>query len=186
VSSRPGWDETWLDVATDVARRSLCTRDRVGAVIVTERNRIVATGYNGPPRAFRHDEQPCVDWCPRARQALANRQVDDLHVGVFTTPLSPSYDDCPSLHAEANALSVCDRSAREGGTIYVTSHTCSACAKLVANSGLRRIVVLHRPGFAHRNPVEHYEFLVRCMITVTIYDEYNRILTRDTFEPQDD
>lgn len=185
MHSRPGWDETWLAQAACMAPRSLCNRDQVGAVIVTERNRIVATGYNGPPTWFRHDDRSCRYWCPRAQQAQHSRQVDDLHVDGLTTPLSQDYSDCPSLHAEANALSVCDRTQREGGTLYVTSHVCYPCAKLVANSGVRRLVVRHRTGFEHRDPVATYEFLTRCHVSVTVYDDDLRVLTRDTFEPQD-
>ena len=61
-------------------------------------------------------------------------------------PVFPGKKDsnvaCPTLHAEANALSVCDRSQREGGTMYVTSAPCFPCAKLIANSGLARLVYL--------------------------------------------
>lgn len=151
-SSRPTWDETWFAVAHDVAKRSLCTRDKVGAVIVSATNRIIATGYNGPPTGFQHGERPCTAWCQRA-----------LGAGLDAT-----YNDCPSLHAEANALSVCDRSVREGGMIYVTSHSCMGCAKLIANSGLTTVNVMPGINASHRNPTGVYEFLDRCGITVYV------------------
>src|SRR5690606_28313047 len=113
-------------------------------------NRIVATGYNGPPAGYHvpiaqteegpWEPLPCDHWCPRG---LAGP----------TPATARSYTDCPSLHAEANALSVCDRSLREGGTIYVTSPICYGCAKLIANSGLKRVVMLLQRGdFHHRDP----------------------------------
>lgn len=149
LAVRPTWDETWLSVARDIARRSLCVRDQVGVVIVNVHNRVVATGYNGPPEGFAHWDAPCIQWCPRAKQV----NVKD-----------PDYHDCPSLHAEANALSVCDRSVREGGTIYITSAICAGCAKLVANSGLKRVVIAldDMNNFPHRNAMESYEFLRKC------------------------
>jgi len=112
-------------------------------VIIDTTNRIVATGYNGPPtgwtkhRLIRRDEHlqiipahgDCRDWCERGR----NGPTDET---LF------SYADCPTIHAEANALSFCDRRHREEGTLYVTSPTCIGCAKLVANSGLKRVVML--------------------------------------------
>lgn len=114
------WGVIWMSVADVVGSRSGCTRAQVGAAIVSSTNRIVATGYNGPPAGM---DKTCVS-CPRTH-------------GPVGDPLS--YDDCITIHAEANALLFCDRRDREGGTIYVSSTICVGCAKLVANSGLARV-----------------------------------------------
>jgi dCMP deaminase len=121
-------------------------------VIVDANNRIVATGYNGPPAGFEHGNQPCTRWCARG------------HDGP-TVATARSYVDCPNLHAEANVLMVCDREARLGGTMYVTSGLCFTCAKLVANSGLRVVVIVaeHRE---YRREGESVEFLRHCGIDV--------------------
>lgn len=132
-SLRLGWDDAWMGVALVIAGRSPCVRRQVGAVIVDERNRIVATGYNGPPAGY---PQPCVDGCPRSRSDT---------VGV-------SYGDCISIHAEANALLFCDRREREGGAIYVSGSVCWDCAKLIANSGLQRCVMIRRDEDEYRQP----------------------------------
>jgi len=158
---RTAWDETWHAVATAMAKRSLCVRDQVGAVIVDARNRIIATGYNGPPEGFQHESKPCSEWCMRAINASWA-----LQPATSAPPLQRDYSDCPALHAEANALSVCDRSVREGGTIYVTSHVCFACAKLIANSGLSELYVYPTIPAAHRNSHLTYDFLDKCGITV--------------------
>lgn len=63
-----------------------------------------------------------------------------------------------------------DRSKREGGTIYVTSHVCFGCAKLIANSGLARVVVSTTDEHAHRNPQASYRFLIECGIKVDLHD----------------
>lgn len=159
-STRPTWDDTWLEVARVIAKRSLCERDQVGAVIVTRDNRIVATGYNGPPSGFKHDGAGCSSWCTRAMYTV-NHLYDTSYVP------ERDYSDCPSLHAEANALSVCDRSVRVGGTIYVTGGMCFPCAKLVANSGLVQVVIdeAARPA-EHRNSENSYRFLESCGLTV--------------------
>src|SRR5690349_19065333 len=83
-TARPNWHATWFSVAICVATRSLCVRDKVGAVIVDTNNRIVATGYNGPPSGFvlPYDNAPCHEWCPRAT----------------ASDLLQDYSDCPSLH----------------------------------------------------------------------------------------
>lgn len=158
-TERQSWDETWFMVAQVIAQRSLCVRDKVGAVIVDKSNRIVATGYNGPPTGFVHNDAPCAEWCGRARKTA---------IGVPHHELWTDYADCPSNHAEANALSVCDRSARVGGTIYVTSHSCMGCAKLIANSGLTAIYVRPKTLAAHRDPLTTYDFLEKCGIDVYV------------------
>lgn len=168
---RPSWDDTWLDVAADVARRSLCVRDQVGAVIVDYQNRIVSTGYNGPPQGFSHDGRQCRDWCARAQLRKSSEYEIVRADGVIVSgERAPDYSDCPALHAEANALMVCDRSVREGGTIYVTSHVCFTCAKLIANSGLERVVVRPRHAATHRDSPTGYVFLERCGIVVEVLD----------------
>jgi deoxycytidylate deaminase len=80
----------------------------------------------------------------------------------------PDYSDCPALHAEANALSVCERSVREGGTIYITSNVCWNCAKLIANSGLKRVVVRVDAKFKYRNDETSCEFLEQCGLKVDL------------------
>lgn len=150
---RPSWDETWLSVARSVARRSGCIRDRVGAVIVDHTNRIVATGYNGAPAGYMDGDTACTLGCERAKG------MGDL---------APDYSDCPSIHAEANALLFCDRREREGGTMYVTSAPCIGCAKLMANSGIARVVIAKLvTSVAHRDPMRSIDFMIQCQIDVT-------------------
>lgn len=160
--SRPDWDTIWMNVALDVAQRAPCSRARVGAVIVDATNRIIATGYNGPPAGFKRpwdyecDGSEGQGFCIRGKHGP---QGD-----------ATSYADCPALHAEENALSFCDRSVRLGGTIYVTSPTCNSCAKLIANSGLARIVVIDDPDVKHRAVGDWLEFLSECGLHVDVVD----------------
>lgn len=123
---RPNWDQTWAEMAVIVSKRSACIRTQVGAVIVDNTNRIVATGYNGPPSAYRVRSDTCLSYCTRANNGPTPETI-------YT------YTDCPSIHAEANALMFCDRKDRLGGTLYVTFPPCWTCAKNIANSGLARV-----------------------------------------------
>jgi dCMP deaminase len=107
-----------------MALRSGCTRSQVGAVIVNEKNRIIATGYNGPPA---NSEITCASGCPRAKDHGDGRTTAGYGF------------DCVSIHAEANALLFCDRSTIEGGSLYVNAVPCPDCAKLIANSGLKHV-----------------------------------------------
>ena len=46
------------------------------------------------------------------------------------------------LHAEANAITKLARSSNnsDGSTLYVTSSPCIECAKLIIQSGIKRVV----------------------------------------------
>lgn len=149
VTNRQTWAETRLAMARVIAMRSLCVRDQVGAIIVDSGNKVIGEGYNGPPSKFWHSNQPCTSWCQRAKNAKLD-PVDEPQV---------DYSDCPSLHAEANALMMSDRTLRSGGTIYVTSHICMGCAKLIANSGLRYVVIDSPDEHEHRRSDASYSFL---------------------------
>jgi len=50
---RPSWDDYFMRIAFQVARRSTCPRAAVGAVIVRDK-RILTTGYNGAPTGLPH------------------------------------------------------------------------------------------------------------------------------------
>lgn len=154
-SSRPSWDSVWMDVALTVARRSKCSRAQVGAAIVSADQRISSTGYNGPAAKLKVDGN-CINWCPR---------------GQGLTPLDNTYDSCPSIHAEANALLYVDRSRVEGGTIYVTGAPCMQCAKLISNSGLRRVVAIIRTIDVHRQPEKVLDYLRNCGLEVETIEE---------------
>jgi dCMP deaminase len=151
MMSRPDWSTTWMTVAEVISRRSRCVRAQVGAVVVSSRNRLESTGYNGPSAQYPH-EGLCVDFCPRAQG---------------TAGTTPDYDACPSIHAETNALLYVDRSRVEGGTIFVNSSTCMNCAKLISNSGLAHLVHQVHPEHAYRKPEAVEEYLIKCGITVS-------------------
>lgn len=143
-----------MEVAGVIARRSRCVRDQVGAVIVDPTNRVVATAYNGPPAGYPRSES-CDQFCARAMDGPA---METLR----------TYEDCVALHAEANGLMVCDRTVRLGGTIYVTSAVCWSCAKLIANSGLKTVIVPLDTDetHAHREGDRSYDFLESCGVEV--------------------
>jgi len=153
--SRPSWDDTWIQVADVVAERSRCSRAHIGAVIVDAKQRICATGYNGQAATYEVDGE-CINWCERAQGK---------------TGLGSAYEGCPSIHAEANALLYVDRSAIEGGTIYITAPPCMNCAKLISNSGIVRVVARLREKDYHRNPEQVLKYLDDCKIMTVMITE---------------
>ena len=115
MSKRPPWDEYFMDIARQVARRSTCPRAAVGAVIVKDK-RILTTGYNGSPMGLPH----CTD---------VGCLIVDNHC-------------VRTLHAEQNAIiqAALHGVSVNGGTVYVTHQPCLNCAKVIINAGLARVV----------------------------------------------
>lgn len=105
-------DQRYLRMATIWAENSYCTRRKVGAILVKEQM-IISDGFNGTPAGF---ENVCED-----------------EAGI-TKPYV--------LHAEANAITKVARSnnSSQGSTLYVTASPCLECAKLIIQSGIRRVV----------------------------------------------
>lgn len=105
-------DKRYLRMATIWAENSYCKRRQVGALIVKDKM-IISDGYNGTPSGF---ENVCED----------ENNVTKPYV----------------LHAEANAITKVAASSNSslGATIYVTSSPCIECAKLIIQSGIKRVV----------------------------------------------
>lgn len=105
-------DKRYLRMASIWAENSYCTRRKVGALIVKDKM-IISDGYNGTPSGFEN--------------------VCELENGT-TKPYV--------LHAEANAITKIARSGNnsEGATLYVTASPCLECAKLIIQSGIKRVV----------------------------------------------
>lgn len=153
---RVSWDETWMKVADAMAARSKCTNRQVGAVIVDKSNRPISMGYNGAPAG--HQPEPdvrCGVGCPRS-------------IKNWTFDRGSSYENCVSVHAEANALLFADRSQYNGGTIYVTNPCCWECAKLVSNSGIARVVLKVSEADSHANIETPIKFMESCGLQVDI------------------
>ncbi|MDE6336587.1 MAG: dCMP deaminase family protein [Muribaculaceae bacterium] len=105
-------DSRYLRMARIWSENSYCRRRKVGALIVKDKM-IISDGYNGTPSGF------------------PNVCEDDSDV---TFPYV--------LHAEANAITKVARSnnSSDGSTLYVTASPCMECAKLIIQSGIRRVV----------------------------------------------
>lgn len=160
MTDRPTWDVTWMQIAKDIGQRSRCSRDQVGAVIVSADNRVIATGYNGPPANFSIDKHAmCRSFCPRAKldQALTR---------------SSDYKDCVAIHAEMNAILCTTRDQMLNAHLYVNSPVCWNCAKVIANSGINSITMLDDlDKAAARGSADTNEFLMQCGIALALMDK---------------
>lgn len=122
--SRVSWDEYFMNIAEMVKTRSTCMRRQVGAVIVKDKQ-IVATGYNGAPTGLAHCTE--IGYCERERNNIPSGQRHEM---------------CRANHGEGNAIAQAAKIgvSVNGATIYVTTHPCVICAKMIINAGIRRIV----------------------------------------------
>ena len=131
-TDRPDWDTYYLSIALVVSSRADCSRTKHGAVIVSEDHRPIAFGYNGAPSGH----TGCLEGaCPRG--TLNKTQMASL-TGGYDDPDSAGY--CIAVHAEANAILLAGRDRCKEATIYVTGEPCHGCRKLIAASGITRIV----------------------------------------------
>jgi dCMP deaminase len=144
-----------MSVAASIGLRSQCDGRKIGAAIVSPDNAYVVVGYNGPPATMAVTPwSSCRTWCPR--MLSGERSLD--------------YGNCTSVHAEANALIKADRSRIEGASLYVTSSCCWDCGKMVANSGIKRVVMnLDEEADAHREPNRTIAFMSQCGLDVRIF-----------------
>ena len=129
---RPGWDEYFMNIAHQAARRSNCSRRQVGAVIVKQRA-IISTGYNGTPIGVKN----CFEGgCPRCQSE---------------TPSFQDYDNCLCVHAEENAIILAARqgTATNNGILYTTLRPCFGCVKAAIQAGIKEIIYDEYFGYAH-------------------------------------
>lgn len=61
---RPSLDQTWLRIAQVLAQRGSCVKRQVGCVLVDDTGHVVATGWNGRPKAMANcSDSPCASGC---------------------------------------------------------------------------------------------------------------------------
>lgn len=107
------WDRRFLALAQQVSSWSKDPSTKCGAVIVDASRRIVSTGYNGFPRGVEDNVERYLD-----------RETKYAMI----------------VHADANAILFAKRDLL-GCTMYVHPFlTCSRCAGLVIQSGIKRVV----------------------------------------------
>lgn len=152
------FDDIYMELASNLARKSHCVKMKVGAVISKD-TRIVSLGYNGPPAGTHNcDEEWPETGCARDRK------------GGCTL----------ALHAEANAILYAAKNQQtlEGATLYVTLSPCLPCARIIYTTGIKK--VLYLDSYAEYKQIEieeGVEFLKRFGVEVIHYRNSESIMT---------
>ena len=108
-------DSYFLNICRAVGERATCNRAHVGCLLVQD-GHIISTGFNGSPKG-----QPHCD-------TVGHQMVDDHCVRT--------------VHAEANAIiqAALHGVSTRGAVCYLTHFPCYACAKMLVNAGVVRVV----------------------------------------------
>jgi dCMP deaminase len=110
-------DKVFIEIAKQIGTLSYCTRAKVGAVLVKSGN-VISFGYNGTPTGM---DNCCED------------EIDGKLVSKSEV-----------LHAESNCILKAAKMglSTDGSTMYLTLSPCKDCAKLILQSGVKRVVYL--------------------------------------------
>lgn len=118
------WDEYFSEIVKVVGGRATCDRGRSGCVIVRDK-RILCTGYVGSPAGAKH--------CDEIGHEMHTVRHEDGH---------ESQHCIRTAHAEQNAIANAARFGvlLDGSTLYCHMTPCYTCAKMIINSGIKRVV----------------------------------------------
>jgi len=137
--------DLYMDWAERAAQLSHAVRLNVGAVIVKD-DTVISYGYNGMPAGW---DNTCEDkvWDEGAGGWLSPEEIEaqypyegwheeagrNVRYGLKTKP--------EVLHAESNAIAKLAKSSNSGldADLFVTHSPCLDCAKLIYQSGIRRV-----------------------------------------------
>ena len=150
--TRPDFDNIFMELAVNLAKRSHCIKKHVGAVL-TKETRIISIGYNGPP-AGTHN---CDIEFPKEGCARDSKGSCSL-----------------ALHAEQNAIlyAVKNNTAVDGSTLYVTLAPCLACARIIYSMGIKKVIYLF--SYAEYKGIgrdEGVDFLVKFGVSAEKYSQ---------------
>jgi len=150
--SKPSFDQIYMELAVNLAKRSHCVKAQVGAVL-TKDARIVSLGYNGPPAGTHNCD---IEWpqegCPRDSKGSCSL----------------------ALHAEQNAILYASKNnvTIEGSTLYVTLSPCISCARVIYTTGIKKVYYLNSyADFKGLKSDEGVDFLQKFGVEVVRYSK---------------
>lgn len=121
------WDEYFMGIADEVAKKSKDPSSKNGCVIVDENHRPVSFGYNGTIQGS-----------------------DETKLTLSERPMKYYF----SIHSEMNALIFAHRDLT-GCTLYNRMATCENCLKYCLQAGIKRFVYKQLRVNSHTNDHKH-------------------------------
>lgn len=110
------YDRAYMKMAYAMSELSYAIRNKVGCIIVSKEGQVISQGFNGTPSGYDN----CCEYTDENGNLVTKKEV---------------------LHAESNAISKCAKqiSTTENATLYVTLSPCFDCAKIIIQSGIKRV-----------------------------------------------
>ena len=140
------WDKYFFDLCETVASKSPCLSRKIGALLVRN-NRIVATGYNGPPVGIPHCGQERLDEDENLKLIIGD-EFNDLP--QYTCPRQvlgyksgEALDLCVAQHAEENCITTAAMlgvSTNDCILYLNTVFPCQRCFGKIINAGIKEVV----------------------------------------------
>lgn len=141
MTDRPTWDQYFIGLVEEIARRATCDRGRCGCLMIKDK-RIICTGYVGSPPGFPH----CDEVGHLKRKVIDEDGVTRQHC-------------VRTIHAEQNAICQAAKNgiSLAGATCYCSMEPCRTCAVLLVSVGVERVVAKRRyhAGQDTREILEH-------------------------------
>ena len=112
-------DKLFMQLAKEASRAGTCLRLQVGSILVKDQ-RVISIGYNGAPIGI----------------------TNCLEVGCDMTIIDGKLHCQRAVHGDQNALTNLARlsGGAHGATLYTTHSPCYACAKMLVNAGVARVI----------------------------------------------
>jgi dCMP deaminase len=121
-TKRLSWDETFMNIASVISKRTACKFHEAGIVFVDKNHKVISLGYNGPTEGDLH----CLE--------VGCAKVDG-------DPETKKLRRCRGAHAEINGiLNAQDPIRLRGATVYSLLFPCYDCMKAFNNAGVKEIV----------------------------------------------
>ena len=134
------WDTRFMRLAKEISSWSKDPSSKIGAVIVNDERRILATGYNGFPKGIQDSAERLNDReqkYPRIVHAEMNALMNALYSGVSV----------------------------KDATIYVYGlPVCPECTKSIIQAGIKRVVISPDPYVYVTTWTEKWENLSKQML----------------------
>lgn len=114
-------DDIFMMIAKVIAQRSKDPSTQTGAVVVDKNNNLAGMGYNDLPRGVKDNLFPWGKDYGENKQNIHNTKYPYI------------------VHAEINAILNAGRPIEEG-TMYCLLFPCSECAKIIIQSGIKKLI----------------------------------------------